>query len=117
MKTHFFKAFLALQKSFFHIFAFGDIADIALDHLLVINAVYIANEFNIYIFPAFCLQGHIFIPDILFVLQLKKSILASLNIFYRPDLPQFFAHKFVAWIPQHIDQIGVNINDISGVCV
>ena len=71
-------------------FAFGDITEVALDHLLVANLIEIADKLHIQPAPVDGFERQVFITDMLLSLQFFEGGLGSSHAFEWADFPESF---------------------------
>ena len=74
-------------------FPFGDVADVALHHVLAVHVIDEADELRVDLPPVYCLQWQIFKLDVFLLLQFFKIIFAGSDILKNPYLPEFLAKE------------------------
>jgi len=104
-------------ERFFRTFSCRDIPDIALDDLVFIHQVGIADELDIHTLSAFCLKREIFVPDIPFCLQFGKCSLGHGFVPDESQFPKVFPDKILLRVSHHIDDKFVGIDNSTGLPV
>jgi len=94
-------------------FAIGDIPDVALDNLVMVHRVDIADELDIHYLPVFALKRDVLISDIAVRFQLSECMLCNGFVLDEPQFPKMFADKILQWIPQHIKKEFIRIDNFS----
>ena len=89
--------------------ALGDVADVALDDIVAVYRVNVADKFHLDKMTVLGLERQVFVANIFFVLQCSKGIFASLNIPERTDFPELLIYKLVARVTQHVNQKRIDI--------
>src|SRR6202790_814821 len=87
-------------EAFFRQLTRSNVANIALNYLLAIYTVDVANELDVDTPPTPGLKWQILISDIFLVLQFSKSCLRFLNLLEWADVPKCFAKKVFSGIVQ-----------------
>ena len=77
----------------FSVFAFGDVADVALNDAMTIFLIDIADEFHVGAMPRFGFQWQIFIANIFVLLQFSHGGLALIHVLEQTNLPQFLPQQ------------------------
>src|SRR5665647_1061250 len=95
-------------------FPCSNITDVALDDLVMVHRVDIADKFNFYRPAVLCLQGEVFVPDIPVRFQLTECTLSKGFVFEKSEFPEMFAHKILQRIAKKVKNIGICINNLSG---
>ena len=79
---------IGLADEFLRVFAIGDVAYVALNDLMAVFPIDVADKLDF--------SG---LPDITFPLQFSKGVLAGLGIREQPDFPELLPDEFVAREP------------------
>ena len=100
-----------------HLPARRDVTDVALDDVLAVFGIHVADELygDPLAFPG--LQGQVLIADIFLVLQLLKGLLGGRHVLEGTDLPQFIADHLVVGVSQQVLEVGVGLHDLPAVRV
>ena len=93
--------------------AFGDVPNVALNDLAMIDLIDVADKFNFDLLPGFGFEWQILVADIAFVLQFSESRFVFLGISEHTELPKFLADHLDLRIPQHVLDEGISIEDLT----
>ncbi len=83
-------ALIAGAETLFDALALGDIADVALNDLLVIGQVHVADKFDVDRSAVAGLERQVVVLDVFLALQFLERDLALLDVLKRSELPEFF---------------------------
>ena len=75
--------------------AFGDVTDVALNDLVIVLRIDVADELDFDLLPASAFEGQVFIADVALLLQFPVGGLALLDMSEQTDLPQFLAQELI----------------------
>src|ERR1051325_7810970 len=93
--------------------AFGDVANVALNDLAMIDLIDVADKLNFDLLPGLGFEWHIVVADIPLVLQFSESGFVFLSISKHTDLPKFLAYYLNVRIAQHVLDEGIGIEDLT----
>ena len=96
-------------------FALGDVADVALNHVTIAGLIYIAHKFHGNVTAILRFQRHVFITDTAMLLQLLELCLVGRDVLGRPKIPDGFSNQFSAGKTEEFAEKGVHIVDTSSI--
>ena len=73
-------------------FACGDVANVALNDVMAVFRIDVADKLHFAVLSLFGLERQVFVTDIAFLLQFSKSVSASCHIREQADFPEFLPH-------------------------
>ena len=95
----------------------GDVPDVALDNLLVVHEVGIADKFPIDVLALSCFQRQFFVPDIPVSFQLCERVFCKGLVFEKPKVPEVPANEILRRVSQHFEDGRVRIGNFPCVSV
>src|ERR1700679_4073527 len=86
-----------------NLFTFRDVANIALNYVLLTFLVKVGHYFNFAHAAVPALKRQILIADIMFLSQLGEHLAAHFLIFQQTDFPKLLADKLIVGITEEFD--------------
>ena len=111
------EALRALARRVFSPFAIADIADVALDDVLTINVVGIADELHFGTASVAGFERQILIADVAVPLQPLERGFALLDVAEQTDLPKVLADQVRERIAEELDDERIGVDDRAAVAV
>ena len=94
-----------------------NIANIALDHFVRADEVNITDKLDVNFLTCFAAERKVFIANVLIPLQRLESGLIRCNVFELTNLPESQTDYVFEWIVEQIQQKGIYIDYLTGICV
>ncbi len=98
-------------------FSVGNVADIALDDITMVDLIDIADKFHGDLPPVLCFEWDVFVTDVTLTLKFPESRFARLDIIERAHFPELLSHEVFMSISQHICQEGIYVGYLTRVCI
>ncbi len=98
----------------FGAFAFGNIADVALDDGTIVFLIKVGYDLDLLLPAADAFKRQVFVANLPRPLQLGDHVLARGFVLEQPDLEQFLADERVVRIAQHLRHEGIGVDYFQG---
>src|SRR6185312_1075443 len=105
------KTFFAGDQLLFKLLAFGDVTKLALDDLVPVLIVEIADEFHVAALAVPGFDRQVIVVDDVLRFQPVNSLTTGVLVLEQADLPQLFFDQFLSGIPEQFDDEGIGIGD------
>ena len=97
--------------------AFGDVTDVALNDLVVVLSIDVADELDFDLVPACAFQRQILVADVALLLQFPVNGAALFDVSEQANLPKFLAQELIVRVAQQVRHERVGVDHFSGVGV
>ena len=93
---------------------FGDVTDVALDHLLLIHQIDVADELHLDALPAAGFQRHVVVLDVFLLLPFQEVGLVGDDVLEGAQFPDLLANERRTRVAQQLEQERIDIHHHAG---